>query len=238
LCSNYDAILIEDACEALGADLNGKKAGSFGDISIFSIRSEKMIGVGEGGVVSTSNQKYFSEAIKLASRNAPYRSSDSSYFMKYYYEGEGYNYRLPHILGAIALAQIERFEKAILLKKIYVGETFRNIFCDDNKFFLQKILPESNPCYWLNSIRFPRGNKKNVMDLGTYLLSVGIEVRSGFWPLSDMEGFNPIVFGPQDIGHSLYENLLVLPSSSSMSESNILDIKESVEFYLGRSENE
>ena len=233
MCQRYGIILLEDACEALGAEISGEKAGSFGDISVFSIRSEKMIGVGEGGVVTTSNKDYFNKAIKLASRSAPYRSSGSPYWKKYYYDGEGYNYRLPHILGAIALAQIERFEDDILLRKKHVGETFRNIFHKDERFKLQKIISGSQPCYWLNSIRFPRNCKEIVRNLGIYLFSEGIEVRSGFWPLSDMQGFNPVCFGSQDVGHYLYKNLLVLPSSSRLIESDIQKIMGKVNCFLG-----
>jgi len=232
MCKKYGVIFLEDACEALGAEMNNNKPGSFGDISIFSIRSEKMIGVGEGGVVSTSNHEYFSEAIKLASRNAPYRSSDFPYWKKYFYNGEGYNYLLPHLLGAIALAQIERFENEILPKKKYVGKMFRNLFCDNSHFVLQEIVSGSSPCYWLNSIRFTAGNKETVRNLGIYLLSEGIEVRSGFLPLSDMQGFNPVVFGSQDVGHYLYENLLVLPSASRFIESDIQTISEKVNLFL------
>jgi perosamine synthetase len=58
-CKKKKVIIIEDASESLGATINGKMVGSFGDISIFSLRSEKMIGVGEGGIISTNSKSYF-----------------------------------------------------------------------------------------------------------------------------------------------------------------------------------
>ena len=93
------------------------KIGNFGDIATFSIRSEKMIGVGEGGVVVTNHSGLYEAVMRLASRAAPFRTKHSPYWAKYFYDGEGYNYRLPHILGAIARAQIERFEKEIVRAK-------------------------------------------------------------------------------------------------------------------------
>ena len=54
--------MLEDFSEALGAKINNKKVGSIGDIGIFSIRSEKMIGVGEGGVIVTNNKNLYNLA--------------------------------------------------------------------------------------------------------------------------------------------------------------------------------
>ena len=55
ICKENKILLLEDFSEALGAKIKNKKVGSVGDIGIFSIRSEKMIGVGEGGVLITNN---------------------------------------------------------------------------------------------------------------------------------------------------------------------------------------
>ena len=51
--------------------------GNFGDIATFSIRSEKMIGVGEGGVVATNHSGLFESVMRLASRAAPFRTKES-----------------------------------------------------------------------------------------------------------------------------------------------------------------
>ena len=238
ICIKNDIVLIEDAAEALGAKINGDMAGSIGDISILSIRSEKMIGVGEGGVLLTSNKNYYDTAMQLASRSAPFRTADSPYWDKYFYDGEGYNYRLPHLLGAIAKAQIERFENEILPSKIKVGELYRNIFTNHKDITLQKIANNSSSCFWLNSILLENHSKQYVRKLGLYLQSLGIEVRSGFWPLSNMKGFEPLVFGSQKIGELLYDKLLVIPSSSSLGKSEIEFISNTILSHLKEYENE
>ena len=117
LCKKKKIFLMEDFSEALGAKIKNKKVGTFGDICISSIRSEKMIGVGEGGVVLCKNSKLFNKIKTLASRNSPFRRKFDPYWKKYFCLGEGYNYLLPHLLGAVARAQIEKFEKSILKKK-------------------------------------------------------------------------------------------------------------------------
>lgn len=221
LCKQYGVYLLEDAAEALGATLDGTKIGNFGDITTFSIRSEKMIGVGEGGVVVTNHSGLYESVMRLASRAAPFRGKESPYWAKYFYDGEGYNYRLPHILGAIARAQMERFEKEILPAKLRVGESFRNIFQEKENWTLQKEIPGSKPVYWLNSLCFKTIDKKQVRILGEILLDKGIEVRSGFWPLSDMASYNSVSFGLQETGYNLFDRLLILPSSWNLSEQDL-----------------
>ena len=63
--------IIEDTSESLGAKIKNKIVGTFGDINVTSIRSEKMIGVGEGAVISSSNKGIFENISLLASRAAP-----------------------------------------------------------------------------------------------------------------------------------------------------------------------
>ena len=75
-----------------------------------------MIGVGEGGVISTNKLNIFSKLKLIASRNSPFRSKKDPYWKKYYVLGEGYNYLMPHLLGSIARAQVERFNNEILTK--------------------------------------------------------------------------------------------------------------------------
>ena len=232
LCKKYNIFLIEDASEALGATLNDKMIGQFGDVAVFSIRSEKMIGVGEGGVIVTNNSFLYEKILLLASRSAPFRGKDSPYWAKYFYDGEGYNYLLPHLLGAVARAQIERFESEILPEKQRVGLLYRKIFSGIEGIRMQTILPQSTPAYWLNCIVLDKLSKNEVHGLGNHLMSKGIEVRSGFWPLSDMSSFRPEVYGSQEVGHYIFNHSLVLPSAYCLTENDIIEIRNVIMTYM------
>jgi perosamine synthetase len=231
LCNEHDIILIEDASEALGATIDQEKIGTIGDIATFSIRSEKMIGVGEGGVVVTNNSDLYKETLKLASRNSPFRGNDSDYWEKYYYDGEGYNYLLPHLLGAVARAQIERFPE-ILTEKKRVGESFRSIFEENEYWRLQYVADDSSSVFWLNTILFKELDTDSVRKLGQHLEKNGVEVRSGFIPLSNMSGFKSESCGGQEIAHELYNRLLVLPSASWLKESDLCEIHKIIINFL------
>ena len=73
LCKSKNIIVIEDSSEAFGSMIDKKKIGTFGDINVTSIRSEKMIGT-EGGILSFKMQIHIIKAKLVASRHAPFRS--------------------------------------------------------------------------------------------------------------------------------------------------------------------
>lgn len=226
LCKKNKILLLEDFSEALGSKINNKKVGSIGDIGIFSIRSEKMIGVGEGGVIVTNNKKLYNLAEKLGSRNSPFRSKKDPYWKKYHCLGEGYNYKLPHLLGAVGRAQIERFEKEILPKKIKIGKIYEKLF--DNKYFriTQRYSKLQKPVFWLNSIYFKKFSKNKVRSIGLKLQRYGIEVRSGFWPLNYVKNVKSKYIYKKQISKDIYEKTLILPSNTNLSLNDIKYIKK------------
>lgn len=231
-CKKNNIFLIEDASESLGAEIDGKRVGSYGDIAIFSLRSEKMIGVGEGGVLLTNNKKIFDNIKLIASRHAPFRTKKDPYWKKYYVSGEGYNYLMPHLPGSVARAQIENFQKHILPKKKKIGLLYRKIFKDNKNYFIpQKLLKNSKPSFWLNSIFFKNLNQNQVKELGQHLIDNKIEVRSGFWPLARMEKFKSIKTSKYKITNSLFNQLLVLPSNIKINKSNIEYFKKLIDDF-------
>ena len=225
LCKQKKIVVIEDSSEAFGSMIDNKKIGTFGDINVTSIRSEKMIGVGEGGILSFKNKKFYLKAKLIASRHAPFRSGKDPYWKKYFSDGEGYNYLMPHLLGAVARAQIENFPKIMLKKKRYVGNTYRKLLNHKDIYMTQSIPRNFRPVFWLNSIYFKKLNKYQVRNLGKFLMKKGIEVRSGFWPLNQQKGFKfEYVNGinkDKNLSKKIFEKSLVLPSSSDLNKKDI-----------------
>ena len=224
LCKKNNIKIIEDGSEALGAKIRKKKIGNMGDISVFSLRSEKMIGVGEGAMICTNNKLIYNKLLLLASRNMPYRTSKHPYWKKYVSLGEGYNYLMPHVLGAIGFAQLQKFN-FILKNKIRVGKLYHTIF---NGYNLQKIIKNHKQVFWLNCIKFEKFSKKKVQFIGNYLKDKGIEVRSGFWPLYNTPNVKKIIIKNNDIAKKLYNSLIVLPSNLELSKKNIQYFRKQV----------
>jgi dTDP-4-amino-4,6-dideoxygalactose transaminase len=95
--------IVEDACQAVGANYNGKNAGSFGDAAAFSFYATKNITCGEGGMVTTS-RKEVEERTKL------FRQHGRKDLIGYEYSDLGYNYRMTDINAAILLAQLKKLK--------------------------------------------------------------------------------------------------------------------------------
>ena len=232
LCKKNNINLLEDFSESLGAKINNKKVGIFGDISIASIRSEKMIGVGEGGVVVSNNSNLFKKVQQIASRNSPFRRKIDPYWKKYYCIGEGYNYLLPHLLGAVARAQIEKFEKSILPKKIKLGNIYKKIFQSSHIGTTQKVPKNFKSVYWLNSILFKKKSVSYVRKIGKLFEKKGIEIRSGFWPLNKLKNFNSRYVGSKKVSEEVFNQSLVLPSNLNISFKNVLYFKKIIDKNL------
>ena len=111
-----------------------------------------MIGVGEGGVICKNNKNLYNLAEKLGSRNSPFRSKKDPYWKKYHCLGEGYNYKLPHLLGAVGRAQIENLKKKFFLKRLKLKKFMKNFLIIGTLKSHKKYSKLQKPVYWLNNI--------------------------------------------------------------------------------------
>ncbi len=107
LKEKHDFYLIEDAAQAHGAEFNGKKAGSFGDLACFSFFPSKNITVaGEGGMVVTSDDELDAMLKTLRDHGRDYRRKE-----KYSSTMLGFNFRMPEILAAIGIEQLKHLDE-------------------------------------------------------------------------------------------------------------------------------
>jgi len=94
--------LVEDAAQAHGAEYKGQKAGSIGDVGCFSFYATKNMTTGEGGMITTNDQK-------LAKKARLLRNHGQS--QKYHHDTLGYNYRMTEICAAIGSVQLEKLDE-------------------------------------------------------------------------------------------------------------------------------
>ncbi|NOZ59203.1 MAG: DegT/DnrJ/EryC1/StrS family aminotransferase [Euryarchaeota archaeon] len=102
ICEDYRLKLIEDACQAHGAEYRGRKVGSFGDAACFSFYPTKNMTTGEGGMLTTNSRE-------VAERARLIREHGSR--VRYEHIALGYNYRMTDIAAAIGLVQLSRLEE-------------------------------------------------------------------------------------------------------------------------------
>lgn len=101
IAEKYSIVVVEDACQAVGANYGDKKAGSLGLAGCFSLYATKNIMCGEGGVVTTDSLEVYGaiRSFRQHGMTAPYEYGDL-----------GYNYRLTDLQAAIAVEQLKKVE--------------------------------------------------------------------------------------------------------------------------------
>jgi perosamine synthetase len=102
LAKKHNLVVIEDACQAIGAEYKNRKAGNLGNMGCFSLYATKNIMCGEGGIITTNDEKYVAviKSLRQHGMSGPYM-----------YDGLGYNYRLTDLQAAIAIEQLKKITK-------------------------------------------------------------------------------------------------------------------------------
>ena len=156
ICKKHDAILIEDAAEALGATYKGKQCGQFGKYSIISFNGNKIITGSSGGMLLTDDLKAANKVRKWSTQSR----EDAPW---YQHEEVGYNYRMSNVIAGVVRGQYPYLEEHIRQKKaIYqrYKEGLKDLPIMMNPF----IEEECEPNYWLSCMIIkPEGMCKQVM---------------------------------------------------------------------------
>jgi len=117
IVEEHGLILIEDAAEAFGAAINGKKVGSFGDAAILSFCQNKVITTGEGGAVVTNSSKVY-EKLKLVRSHGRLETANYFYSTEYMdYMTLGYNFRMSNITASLGIAQLNKVDRIIEMRR-------------------------------------------------------------------------------------------------------------------------
>lgn len=121
IAKKHSLMVIEDAAQAHGADINGKKAGSWGVANTFSFYPTKNMTTGEGGMVTTNDET-------LARKARIFRNQGME--KRYYHDTLGYNFRMTDIAAAIGVEQLkklEMFTEARIKNANYLNQNLANI---------------------------------------------------------------------------------------------------------------
>jgi dTDP-4-amino-4,6-dideoxygalactose transaminase len=122
IAKKHSLIVIEDAAHATGAEYNGKKVGSYGDMTNFSFHPVKNMSTGDGGMVTTNNEKYAERLSQLRlhgmSKDAWKRHSIAGSW-KYDIEEPGYKYNMMDTQAALGIQQLKKVKGFIKTREDY-----------------------------------------------------------------------------------------------------------------------
>lgn len=114
IADNHNIMLMEDACQATGAHLNGKYAGTWGIVGCFSFDSVKTITCGEGGCIVTDNEDIYKRADAFHDHGHDHIGNDRG---KEGHEFLGVNYRISELNAAVGLAQLGKLKRIIEIQR-------------------------------------------------------------------------------------------------------------------------
>lgn len=114
ICKEHNLILLEDACQSIGATYKGKHLGTIGDAGTFSFDFVKTMTCGEGGVVMTNREDLYIKSDGYTDHGHDHKGADRGADLHPFI---GYNYRISELHAAVGLAQIRRLPEFLATQK-------------------------------------------------------------------------------------------------------------------------
>ncbi len=174
--------IIEDAAEAIGSEYRGRRAGSLGDIGVFSFHGSKTLTTGEGGMLVTDGEDIYHRVQVL--RDHGRRPGD-----KMFLNSEiGHKYKMSSMQAALGLAQLERIDE-LLVRKLQIFGWYAAGLRDLDGVALNYEAPDTRSTYWMVTITWDPGYGFRKEHLMALLDERGIDTRPFFHPLSSLPAY-------------------------------------------------
>ena len=224
ISKHYHIPVIEDSAEALGGSYNGKKCGTFGDISIFSFNGNKIITTSGGGALISTNKTIKEKAIFLATQ-----AKNSG--IEYSHSEIGYNYRMSNILAGIGRGQIKVLDEYVAIRRRNYNYYYEHLNSNSSISFLKE--PEGYYTNrWLTCVVF--SSKKMRDDIRILLQENNIESRPSWKPMHLQPVFKKFPSYLNGQADYLYLKGLCLPSGSNLTENDLSRIVTIIKKYFER----
>ena len=227
VCRRHDAILIEDAAEALSATYHGQQCGTFGPYGIVSFNGNKIITTSGGGMLLTASAEDRKKAFFWATQSR-------EPFPWYQHEEIGYNYRMSNVVAGIGRGQLlhleEHRERKTAIYRRY-QEAFRGL-----PLIMNPYLEDTVPNFWLSCMLIDENCGVDPMELMQVLADHNIEARP-IWKPMHMQpvftGHDFITAGEKAVNEDIFKRGLCLPSDIKMTEAEQDYVIEIIKNFFG-----
>lgn len=214
IAKEFNLLIIEDAAEAHGATINGKKVGSWGKCATFSFYGNKNITTGEGGMITTDDEDLYKKLKYL-------RDHGMSKEKRYWHTELGYNYRMTNIQAAIGCAQLKRIDE-IMLKKQEIFSWYSEGLSGVEYISINRTYPWATNAYWLIAMEIDGFDEKQRDDFMEELKEKGVDSRPFFYPMSEMPYLKTEAETP--ISNSVAKKGINLPTFFDLKKEDVIYI--------------
>ncbi len=206
----FDIPVIEDAAQAHGATLNGQKSGSLGHIGCFSFYANKIMTTGEGGMLTTSDQRLADKAAKL-------RDQASEKSNRFFHLELGYNYRMTNMQAALGVAQLDKVQ-AFINHRRAIAARYRGLLAGVHGLTLPIERQGSQHVHWVFAMVVDEGKfGRNRDQLATALRNRGIDSRPFFYSANQQPLYADRFFGQSlPVAERLARDGINLPSGNDL----------------------
>ena len=220
----YELKVVEDATECLGAKYKGRMAGALGDISCFSYNGNKIITTGGGGMIVTDNEAWAEKAKYLTTQ-----AKDDP--LEYIHHEIGYNYRLTNVLAAIGVAQMEKLDEYVNVKRRiakYYAEQLKGV----RGLSLMAEAPWAWSTYWMYTLLVDRAEYGiDSRELLRRLAATGIQTRPLWQPIHASPAYKRIAGGDCPVADRLHRDAISLPCSVGITDAQLEKVARTVQSF-------
>ncbi len=221
IARKHDLSVIEDSCEALGSTLKGKKAGTFGTMSVFGFYPNKQITTGEGGMILTNDDDLAELCVSLRNQG---RGKGIGWLA---HERLGYNYRISDINCALGIVQLSRIDE-IKAKRRQVAEWYREMLADDDRLIVPAEPADCDMSWFVFVVRLTDGFTVEQRDrILQRMQSRNIQVSNYFPPahlmpfIAEKYGYNA---GDFPVAESASESTIALPFHNHLTKDHLATV--------------
>lgn len=213
IAKRHGIYVIEDACEAHGAEYRDNKVGSLGTFGCFSFFGNKIITTGEGGMLVT-------DQFPLVERARMLRDHGMSRKKKYWHSHIGFNYRMTNLQAALGVAQMERIDHVIERKRRN-ARLYNSLLNELPGIILPPEAPWARPVYWLYTILIGKQMKIPRNRIIKELARRGIETRPVFYSIKSLPPYHNGRHETFPVAEKISIQGLSLPSSPLLNADSI-----------------
>ena len=225
IASEYGLAILEDACEAIGAESRGKRVGTFGNAGVFAFYPNKQMTTGEGGMIVTNDAGIAGRCRSLRNQG---RDADGRWLK---HISLGYNYRLSDLQAALGLAQLERIDD-LLAKRASVAERYISLLRSEDSLKLPETPSHFKRSWFVFVIRATGPFAEEKRDaLRTHLANVGIASQVYFPPIHCQPYFQELGFSQTfdlPLTERASQTCLAIPFFTRLSEAEIHFVTTSI----------